>query len=290
MKKILNVLLLLSPLVTAGQSPADLRARLPRVEGWTLSDKIEVFNPENLFDRINGAAPLYIENNFREMTSMEYTRGETYITIQVYRHATPEDAFGMYAAERSTGLAAFPVGGEAQGDEESLSFFVACLYVKMWSNGTGTAGEVIREIATAFARETDPRAGYPAILRLFPSRGKEPYSECYTTSNYLGHEFLKGVYSARYRQEDLPYQLFVVATGSNEEARAVLEKYFTFTKQPLSFDEGELLVKDRYNGDLPLLWQGVYITGIFPENESLPANARDILKNLSGKLLSQPSR
>ena len=71
---------------------------------------MEVFNPDNLFDRINGAAPLFIENNFREMTSMEYKKGSEYITIQAYRHATPEDAFGMYAAERSSDLAYLPVG------------------------------------------------------------------------------------------------------------------------------------------------------------------------------------
>lgn len=44
------------------------------------------------------------------MTSMEYKKGADYITIQAYRHATPEDAFGMYSSERSSDLEFLPVG------------------------------------------------------------------------------------------------------------------------------------------------------------------------------------
>jgi len=86
------------------QTPDGLKSWLPPVDGWTVSGEVEVFNPDNLFDRINGAAPLFLENNFREMTSMEYKKGADYITIQAYRHATPEDAFGMYSSERSSDL------------------------------------------------------------------------------------------------------------------------------------------------------------------------------------------
>jgi hypothetical protein len=286
MRRLVYLLPLLAGVTATGQTPGELRSWLPRVEGWTIAEKVEVFHPDNLFDRINGAAPLYLENNFREMTSMEYTRGEAYITIQAYRHATPEDAFGMYAAERADGLTAFPVGGEALGDEESLSFFAACLYVKMWGNGGEARGEVIREIATALARAIDPEAGYPAVLRLFPTAGKAPRSECYTTSNYLGHEFLRGVYSARYGEGEHAYQLFVVNAGSRQDARAILEKYLAFTKQPATaLAEGEpLLVKDRYNGDIPILWRGARVTGIFAENGAPPPDAWEIIKELAGKL------
>lgn len=93
----INYLLLLFLLPVCplkAQTPDELKSWLPAVTGWTISDEVEVFNPDNLFDRINGAAPLFIENNFREMTSMEYKKGADYITIQAYRHATPEDAFG----------------------------------------------------------------------------------------------------------------------------------------------------------------------------------------------------
>lgn len=284
MKTLTLLLAAVAPLLATAQTPARIHASLPRLPEWKLSDKIETFNPDNLFDRINGAAPLYIENNFREMTTTEYTRADAYITIQVYRHATPEDAFGMYAAERTSGLAHYPIGGEAQGDNESLAFFVDSLYVKLWSNGDDNAGNVIREIATAFALRVNPRAAYPDILRRFPPLHKQPYSETYTTSNYLGHEFLEKVYSARYLRDDRPYQLFVIVSDTPEQARAILERYFTFTKQPLSFQEGPLTVNDRYNGVIPILWQGSRVVGLFPENGPPPPRAAELLRSLADQL------
>jgi len=265
------------------QTPEQLKSWLPAVDGWTVSEEIEVFDPDNLFDRINGAAPLFIENNFKEMTSMEYKKGGDYITIQAYRHGTPEDAFGMYASERSSELSHFPIGGEAQGDQVSLFFFAGDMYIKMWSHSTEDAQSVLHKIGEGLARKIDPDAAYPAILKLFPSEGKEAYSDSYITANYIGHEFLKGVYMAKYMLGGKPVQLFVVDAKTMEGAKDVLTKYFTFTKQSLEFKEGPLQIQDRYNGDIPAYWKGRYIVALFPENGD-DIEPGEILKTLAEKL------
>ncbi len=76
------ILLCFSVQCALAQTPQELKSYLPAIPGWTISEKVEIFSPDNLFDRINGAAPLFIENNFREMTSMEYANADNYITIQ----------------------------------------------------------------------------------------------------------------------------------------------------------------------------------------------------------------
>jgi hypothetical protein len=272
----------------SAQTPAELKSWLPEITGWIISENVETFNPDNLFDRINGAAPLFIENNFREMTSLEYTKGDDYITIQAYRHASPEDAFGMYASERSSELKYVPIGGEAQGDDESLYFFVGCIYVKMSSGGGENMASTLQQIGSGLAKKIDPNAGYPVILRAFPAEGKTPYSETYITSSYIGHEFLRGVYTGAYTDgNDKPFQLFAIDAKTGENAKEILNKYFTFTKQPLDFQQGELIIKDRYNGDIPVLWKGQYITGIFSESGTIPANATDLLKNLCDNVMKK---
>lgn len=65
---LLFFLLSLCPL--KAQTPDELKSWLPAVDGWEISGEVEVFNPDNLFDRINGAAPLFIENNFRDRKSV----------------------------------------------------------------------------------------------------------------------------------------------------------------------------------------------------------------------------
>ena len=268
----------------SAQTSEQLKSWLPNIDGWELSGEIEVFNPDNLFDRINGAAPLFIENNFREMTSMEYKRGDDYITIQAYRHATPEDAFGMYASERSTELAHSDIGGEAQGDAKNLYFFAGNIYVKMWSNSADDVEQTLQHIGKNLANNIDPNAGYPAVIRLFPVKDKISFSEAYITSSYIGHDFLKSVYIAKYNIGNLSYQLFVIDGKSLEGAKDILNSYFSFTKQPLTFSEGELMIKDRYNGDIPIIWKNQYIIGIYSENGEPVANGAILLKEMIEKL------
>jgi hypothetical protein len=271
----------------AAQTPAELKLGLPEIAGWTISENIETFNPENLFDRINGAAPLFIENKFREMTSMEYTKGDDYITIQAYRHESPEDAFGMYTSERSSELKFYPVGGEAQGDDENFYFFAGSVYVKISSSSSTKVGELLVQIAAELAKKIDPNAGYPPVVKAFPANRKVAHTETYITSNYIGHEFLREVYTCTYNDSNgKPFQLFVIDAKTSDGVKEILNKYFGFTKQALDFQEGELTIKDRYNGDIPALWKGQYLIGIFPESGSKVANAGELLNetysNLSG--------
>ena len=266
------------------QTPDELKSWLPPVDGWTVSEEVEVFNPDNLFDRINGAAPLFLENNFREMTSMEYKKGADYITIQAYRHATPEDAFGMYSSERSSDLEFLPVGGEAQGDKANLYFFAGNMYLKMWSNASGDVSKELQAIGKALAEKIDAGAGYPPVIRLFPEQGKIPHSAAYITSNYIGHEFLRAVYTMKYEKDGQPFQLFVLDGGSSDGVKDVLTQYMAFTKQSDELKEGELLVKDRYNGDIPVLWKGRYLVGVYNENGDMIAGTDVLLKELAEKL------
>ncbi|MDR2775566.1 MAG: hypothetical protein LBC19_12665 [Tannerella sp.] len=286
-KYLIIILFLLSFQILPAQTPEELKSWLPVVEGWDISEETEVFNPDNLFDRINGAAPLFIENNFREMTSVDYKKGDDYITIQAYRHATPEDAFGMYASERSTELTCLPdIGGEAQGDDENLFFFAGNIYVKMSSHSSDTGVKrILPDIARGLAVKIDPQSGYPAILKVFPQKDKLPYTEAYITSSYIGHAFLKSVYTANYESADKTFQLFVVDAQSDEKAKEILTAYLAFTGQPLDLvKEGEILIKDRYNGEIPIIRKGAHIIGVYSENGDTIPHAKTLLREVSGKL------
>ena len=249
------------------QTPQQMHDALPEVTGWQLSPDIEIFNRDNLYERIDGAAPLFIENNFQEMTSAVYTCDSNYITVQIYRHATPEDAFGMYASERSPDMAFYPgIGGEAQGDEYGLYFFVGQLYVKMSANNEGErVSAAMKTIAAGFAGKIDKNSAYPLIINSFPKEGIIPHSAAYITKNYIGHEFLKPVYAVNYELLGKKFQAFVIDAKTTENAKQILNDYFNFTKQTEPFSEGNLLIQDRYNGSIPIVWKGQYLIGAFDE-------------------------
>lgn len=218
------------------------------------------------------------------MTSMEYKKGSNYITIQAYRHASPEDAFGMYAAERSSDLQYLPIGGEAQGDKSTLYFFAGNMYLKIWSNTSGDVSKELQNVGKALASKIDAKADYPHIVRLFPEQGKIPYSATYITSNFIGHEFLRAVYTMKYEKDGQTFQLFVLDGGSADGVKSVLTQYMAFTKQTDMLKEGDLLIKDRYNGDIPALWKGRYLIGVFNENGDAVPGGNELVKELAAKL------
>ena len=266
------------------QTPQQLTEWLPKVDGWTVSEDVEVFSPDNLYDRINGAAPLFIENNFREMTSMEYLKGDDYITIQAYRHATPEDAFGMYASERSAGLDHFRIGGEAQGNNESIYFFADNIYVKMWGSSSEDISSTLQLIAEKFAQKIKPNADYPPIIKAFPKEGRVPYSESYVTSNYMGHTFLNNVFNVAYKNDNQSFSAFVIDLKSKDKVNDVLTQYLTFTKQPIKI-EGTMIIKDKYNGDVLVLFRENYIFGVFSDGSSEAETYKTFLEELAKNVL-----
>ena len=251
------------------QTSQQLKEWLPEVEGWTISESVEIFDSENLFDRINGAAPLFIENNFQEMTSMEYLKDNDYITIQAYRHATPEDAFGMYTSERSNGLEHFYIGGEAQGNKESIYFFAGSIYVKMLGNSSEDIAYILQRIAKKFADNIEPNSDYPSIINAFPDDGRIPYSESYITSNFIGHTFLNKVFNVKYKIDEQSFTAFVIDAKTNDYAKDIISKYLSFAGQTLDINEETMIINDRYNGDIPILLKGRYIFGLVPDGNEI---------------------
>ena len=269
MSRLISYLLIFVLLCGRGfcQTPQELQSFLPEVKGWKIDKETEVFNSDNLFNRINGSAPLFIENNFREMTSLKYVNGKNYIVIQAYRHATPEDAFGMYASERSPDMAYYDIGGEAQGDDMNLYFFAGSIYVKMQSNEDAAAtGVAMREIGKGLTAKIDSAASYPAVFEKFPNENKQKYSESYIVSGFLGHEFLHSVYSCRYDEAGKTLQLFVIDGKTVDGAKEILSKYFAFTKQTQTDLSKSFVITDKYNGDMPCIVKGQYIIGVYDES------------------------
>ena len=271
--------------LTVAQTPDELKAKLPSIEGWSIIDEMEVYHPENLYDKINGAAPGFILFNFQELTVLEYNKNVSadddlppYISIQVYRHATPTDAFGIYASERPTETNFITTGAEGYQEGSMLNFFVEDLYVKIESPYTDDdITKIIGLIAQEFGRNINSAPVFPEQVHYFPAENKLAHSEFYIPSGFLGHEFLTNAFAANYITSGKKYQLFIIDTGSAELAKAMLNKYMQFTRQELTLQEGRLTIKDRFNGDLECQWKGQYILGIVNDSNA-PVNADDVLK------------
>ena len=253
---------------TYSQTPQQIYAALPEMNEWDLSPDIETFNSDNLYECIGDAASLFLENNFQEMTGAVYTSGDDSITVQVYRHETPEDAFGMYSSER------FPdeeyylgIGGEAHGDAYDLCFFAGSVYVKMTTNkDCERTSAVMKKIAAKLARKLDDESVYPSMVYSFPKEGLIPYTAAYVEHDYMGHDFLDHVYTDNYELFGKKFQAFVMNTRTDENAKQIISDFFKFAEQDDPLTEGNLLVRDPCHGSIPIVWKGPYLIGALDES------------------------
>lgn len=255
-----------------------LASLFPELEGWRMEEKAETFLPENLYEHINGAAENFLNYDFEQLAVQNYAQGSKSLSAEIYFHGKPENAFGIYSSEKPLKGNYFSVGGQAYAEAGVMNFVSDAYYVKLNAFGLGAQeGSVLSSLAEKIAKAIGGRNALPKILAAFPNAGKIVNSERFILNNFLGHAFLRSAFLADYRVDGRSFQLFIIRTGSEGEARTMLETYAALDKgkpAPAVPQPGMLFIQDPYNGPVQLLWQGEFICG---SNSQAPAAVERIV-------------
>ena len=253
-------------------SHSDLKAfTFPEVTGWKQSGEIQTFEPETLFEYINGAADLYLTYNFQELKVAEYlNEKKSSVIIEVYRHKTPIHAFGIYSQERLADANFLDIGAQGYVEANVLNFLAGPYYVKINSFGTGPDDQ---EILIAFAKEISANLGekgaLPSILSSFPEEGKKKNSEKFIAIKFLGYPFLRAAFTADYQVSGMKFKLFVIDGVGQNDCKGMIQKYLQQTGNPLKdVVEGRYVLSDPYHGKVDLQWKGRNIWGILTANDA----------------------
>ncbi len=270
---LLALMLWAPPSLTAGAQPFVF----PSVNGWTLAGQAQVFTPDTLYDYINGGSDLYLKYDFEELTVVEYRKDAMSVSAEVYRHRTPEHAFGIYSQERVPGSEFLPIGAQGYYENAVCNFIQRGYYVKLSGENTGSDD---RGILLGFARrisETLPGpSALPETLVAFPAEGRKANTEKFIAKDFLGYGFLHSGFIADYDRSGRRYQLFVMVGDDPADARAMLQQYLKQIKHDAPAVEGPYHVTDPYHGPMALLWKGRHIWGTLglPDAESQAAYLR----------------
>jgi hypothetical protein len=242
----------------------------PEITGWKKSGEIQTFIPKTLYEYINGAADLYLMNDFEELKVVEYQNEKrASVTIEVYRHKNPISAFGIYSQERLPNTNYINVGVQGYVENNVLNFLSGPYYVKISSYNTGAEDQ---EILLTFAKKVEENLGekgaLPPILASFPEEGKAKNSEKFIAKKFLGYSFLHSAFTADYELAGKKFKLFIIEGRDQNECRNMIQKYLEQTgKVEKSVLEGRHIISDPYHGEIDLYWQGKNIWGILNIND-----------------------
>lgn len=255
----------------------------PNIDGWKLKTNERVYNSGDLWELIDGAADIFLSYNFEDLHIAQYTRKDQMIRVEIYRHKTTDDAYGIYTAERMPDYPPVQVGTLGYKSQGIVNFLSGPYYVKIMSAGIKEAEEsIIAMIASGVARQMNQPDALPDVLALFPAEGKMILSDTYVAQNFLGYSFLHHAFSARYNQPS-DFQLFIIKL-SPAEIQQMIEQYTALMKEDkVSINNGLYIIQDLFNGTVYLKQQQNLLIGVAnSKNEEV---ARTVIEKVVAKTL-----
>lgn len=237
--------------------------RLPAISGYEMEANYPVYEPDNLWDYINGAADTYLSYHFVDLRIAEYTNeeGES-IKVEIYKHKSSEYAYGIYCSERYPEYNFIEIGVQGYTEIGLVHFVSGPYYVKVISGSETPSENASHQVATEISNWLGRDFVLPKMLSIFPNEGKIEKSECFLSNNFLGHEFLSDAYVARYEVEDQEFKIFIIQKKSPSECVRIIEDYLRFAKMEVGeIDDGQYDIEDRYNGNITLFLGGNLIIG-----------------------------
>ncbi len=274
------------PLLITIACSQEAERHFPDIASWSKTVTPEQYKPENLWDFIDGAAEIYLSYGFEDLSLAEYTHASAIaIRVEVYRHRSHADAFGIYAQERNPSYRFIDVGTQGYIEEGVVNFLAGTYYVKLTTHESGTeAQDALLLIAHAMDRHLAQPHGWPMPLRLFPERGRILNSETYIAESFLGYPELRSAYVAEYDSLS-PYKVYLLigdASGrSPHPLNTLLRAVARDDARPVP-ESTVVRVDDPNNGPLYVIKVGVSVAGTLDCREE--ERARRVLEDFAARL------
>jgi hypothetical protein len=212
--------------VAAAPTPADVLANVAAVGDWRPAGEPTPYDPDNLWEYIDGAAALFTSYGFTEMATVslerEGVRGAA--AVDVYLLPDVLHAYGVYSRERGKDVTTEALGTEGYVEGSAARLFAGRYYVKVRIAPPPADGdEAAREIAKAVVSHLPPGEGMPSELSALPSKGLVPHTAQYIGNDLLGHACLADGIVADYDLGgDDPARLFFHIAADADTATAAM--------------------------------------------------------------------
>jgi hypothetical protein len=292
----LSILLSLVPVAFSQQLqsaaiPAAERERLsklvpsPPPVRSTAQEQPAFYGSSTLYQYMDGAADIFQAYDLQALFHRDFKAGPVEFTVDIFDMGTLENAFGMYAAERSPKYDFVTIGAEGYHDEGILNFYQDRYYVKLAGFGPG-ADPVLRQFAVAISERIGGDRGFPAFLSKLPEARRKPRTEKYLAKDPLGHPFLSPAYQAEYEFDSGESTLMISVGASAEDAASrmrSLEDHFRHTGQwnpAPEFGRGAARGSNSFEGSLVATASGHYVVILL----NPPGNSTTFFQDAAARL------
>ena len=150
-----------------------MRHEVPQsVNGWMVDTQVRQFNRKTLFKYIDGGAELYLAYRFRRVSVHIFSKpGKPDIIMDLYDMTTPQDAFGVFTAEREGDD--IGIGNAAEYEGGLLRFCKGRFFVSIMTHEeTPESKRAVLSLAKTVAVGIEPIGEKPELLSALPETGR----------------------------------------------------------------------------------------------------------------------
>jgi hypothetical protein len=257
--------------------------------------KAEMYDTDNLYEKIDGKAPMYQEAGFRQLTTQRYVSGKnSELGLELYQYdmGNTRNAFSVYSRQKRADAVDLndlgpPAFGYVSGNAICIS--QGKYYIEMI--GSSESAELVdgmkSMVKTLAAKLPTSEKDKIVELGYFPNEGTVTGSWKLQLDNAFGFDGLTDTYSALYKAGDKTVSIFFSRRKNAEEAKAVAKNYNDFlitNGAKVSSIDSETLksagasVLDFYGNTEIVFSAGVFVGGVHEaDNKEAAEKAAEIL-------------
>jgi hypothetical protein len=193
----------------------------------------ESYNEENLYEKIDGKAPLYTESGFVKLYTQRYVNekdDKLSFELYIYDMDSATNAFSVYSIQRradSTPIEDLPF---AYRTENSLYLAHGRYYCELvGSSDSPVLLDALDSTAAALV-ENLKNAGVLEIprLALFPEKNLVPHTFILYLNGAFGFDGLTNTFSAKYKINDQTVTAFISKQSNSDAAKYLADQYAQF--------------------------------------------------------------
>ena len=232
------------------------------VAGWSQQGEARAFEPDTLFDYMDGNSEGYLAYGFTLMNGVTCVNAAgDQLVIDVSEMGDPDRAWGFFVTNRDQRSPVESIGSGGQVLPRRATFAKGRHYVEIAASPDKDHRGALRAFVQALETRIPGEGRVPDAVSWFPSAGLEPGSIRLVPESVLGLRVLKTGFMGQYAAG----RAFVVPEASQEAAAATMAKlrarFPGASAAPGPGDEA-FSAQDQYLGRLLVFRKGPRVAGV----------------------------